>query len=296
LIDLSTFWSWLSTDFTHLSTGLSPLSMQTLPQLILGVILGALIGYLAWRVGALSPSGGWAAAITGGLIFGLGGIPWAVLLLAFFISSSGLSHVFKRQKAILDEKFSKGSRRDWGQVAANGGLGALLAILYGLFPDQNWLWAAFGGAMAAVNADTWATELGVLSPHAPRLITTGKPVERGTSGGVTPLGYLAVFLGSGLIAVSAAFFQPGENKLALVGIVLLAGAAGSTFDSLLGATLQAIYFCPSCQKETERFPQHACGTPTSLRRGWSRLNNDWVNFLCSVAGAGTASLLWAFFL
>ncbi len=266
--------------------------MQPPFQLILGLALGVSIGYLAWRVGALSPSGGWAAAITGGLIFGLGGLSWAVLLLAFFISSSVLSHLFLGQKAAVNEKFSKGSRRDWGQVAANGGLGALLAAVYALYPDQGWLWAAFAGAMAAVNADTWATELGVLSVIPPRLITTGKVVERGSSGGVTPLGYLAVCLGAGLIALFAAFFTPAAGRLALLGSVTLAGALGASFDSLLGATLQAIYYCPVCEKETERFPKHSCGTPTHWLRGWRRLDNDWVNFLCSLVGACAAGLLW----
>ena len=66
--------------------------------------------------------------LSGGLIFGLGGIPWAVLLLAFFISSSLLSRAFAASKFVLAEKFAKGSRRDYGQVLANGGLGALLAL------------------------------------------------------------------------------------------------------------------------------------------------------------------------
>ena len=263
-------------------------------QFILGMALGAFIGILAWRAGALSPSGGWAAAITGGLIFGLGGWSWAVLLLAFFISSSVLSRLFERQKARVNEKFAKGSRRDWAQVAANGGLGALLAIWHALVPDQGWVWAAFAGAMAAVNADTWATELGVFSPTAPRLITTGKPVEPGTSGGITPLGYLAVLSGSAWIALLAAGFSPAVGRWILAISIILAGTVGSSCDSLLGATRQAIYYCPACLKETERFPLHSCGTTTRWKRGWRWLNNDWVNFFCSLAGAGTAGLLWSF--
>ena len=261
-------------------------------QLLLGFLLGALIGYLAWRVRSLSASGAWAAAITGGLIFGLGGIPWAVLLLAFFISSSALSRWSAARKAALDEKFSKGSQRDWGQVLANGGLGALLVIVAIVLPQSGWTWAAYAGAMAAVNADTWATEVGVLSKSAPRLITSGKEVERGTSGGVSLLGYLAVFAGAALVALAAAGFAPAGSRLAFAAVVTLAGAAGSTFDSWLGATVQAIYYCPNCQKETERHPQHTCGAATTLQRGWRWLDNDWVNFLCSLVGALAAALLW----
>jgi uncharacterized protein (TIGR00297 family) len=158
---------------------------------LIGFLLGMLIAFLAWRMRALSASGAAAAALVGGLIFGLGGIAWAMLLLAFFISSSGLSKAFARRKAGVSEKFSKGNRRDWGQVLANGGLGALLVIIHAAFPAQSWPWLAYAGAMAAVNADTWATELGVLNRDKPRLITTGREVEPGTSGGVSVVGTAA---------------------------------------------------------------------------------------------------------
>ncbi len=263
-------------------------------QFLIGISLGALIGYGAYRAGVLARSGAWAAALTGGLIFGLGGLSWAVLLLTFFISSSVLSRAFARRKEELSEKFSKGSRRDYGQVLANGGLGSLLAIFLALQPDQGWQWVAFAGAMAAVNADTWATELGVLSPHNPRLVTNGQVVERGTSGGVTLVGYLAALGGAGIIGVAAAFFTPDTTWISVVGFAVLAGLAGSTFDSLLGATVQAIYFCPQCQKETERYPVHGCGTETTQKRGWRWLNNDVVNLLCSLAGALAAVAVWSF--
>ncbi len=254
-------------------------------QLSIGFLLGLLIAALAWRAGALSGSGAVAAALTGGLIFGLGGLPWAALLLTFFITSSVLSRLFGRRKAVLSEKFSKGSRRDWGQVLANGGLGALLAAALPLVPGQTWPWLAFCGAMAAVNADTWATEIGVLSRPRPRLITTGQLVERGASGGVSLLGYAAVLGGSALVGIVAVFFSPPDQALPALAACLVGGLAGSTLDSLLGATVQSIYYCPACQKETERHPSHTCGTATQPLRGWRWLNNDWVNFACSLAGA-----------
>jgi uncharacterized protein (TIGR00297 family) len=257
-------------------------------QLLLGLSLGVLVAYLAYRAGALSVSGAWAAALTGSLIFGLGGLPWAMLLLLFFISSSALSRAFSSRKAAIGDKFSKSSRRDHGQVLANGGLGALLVAIHAYQPEALWPWIAFAGAMAAVNADTWATELGVLSAVPPRLITNGKTVERGTSGGVTLAGYLAVLGGAALIGLGAMLFSQEVPPLLLVGAVLLAGLAGATFDSFLGATAQAIYFCPDCGKETERHPLHRCGTETVQVRGWRWLNNDWVNVACSLAGAGTA--------
>jgi len=261
-------------------------------SLALGFLLGTVIAYLSWRAGSLNRSGAWAAVLTGGLIFGLGGIAWAAVLLAFFISSSGLTRLFSGLKSSTGEKYAKGSRRDWGQVLANGSLAALLAVAAFLLPTETWPWAAFVGAMAAVTADTWATEIGVISSTPPRLITNGRAVERGSSGGITILGYLAVAGGGLFIGSIAAIFNQ-STPFVLVFAALLAGLAGSTVDSLLGATVQAIYYCPVCQKETERHPQHSCGTATVNQRGWLWLNNDWVNFLCSVVGAGTAWVVQA---
>lgn len=261
---------------------------------ILGFCLSTIFALLAWRLKALSASGAVAAALTGGLIFGAGGWPWASLLLAFFTSSSALSRLFRQRKTTLNEKFSKGSRRDWAQVCANGGLGALLAAGLALWPSLGWLWPAFAGAMAAVNADTWATEVGVLSRTPPRLITNGQVVERGTSGALTALGTLAALGGAALIALLAALFSSPGQRLLLAGAVTLGGLAGSLFDSLLGATQQAIYHCPACRKETERHPTHTCGSRTTLLRGWRWMDNDVVNWLCSFAGAFVAVLLSRF--
>jgi uncharacterized protein (TIGR00297 family) len=264
-------------------------------QLLIGIALGTLIAALAWQVRVLSTSGALAAAFSGGLVFGLGGLAWASLLLAFFISSSALSAVFKGRKTILGEKFAKGNRRDSAQVLANGGLGTLLVVGHALFPNEIWLWFAYAGALAAVNADTWATELGVLSPSAPRLITSGKRVEPGTSGGITLLGSLASLGGAALVGLVGSAFTPQAERSALILATAFGGLVGSFFDSLLGGSLQAIYRCPTCQEETERHPEHACGTETAHQRGWRWLDNEAVNFLSSVLGACAAVGIWLIF-
>jgi uncharacterized protein (TIGR00297 family) len=261
-------------------------------QLAIGVFFGIAFSLAAWRLGSLSKSGVVGAALTGGLIFGLGGWRWAVLLLVFFLSSSLLSKTFSRRKSAFSEKFSKGSRRDWGQVMANGGAGTLLVITLGFFPGETWLWIAYAGAIATVNADTWSTEIGVLSPRPPRLITNGRRVATGTSGGVSPLGLLATLVGAALIGLVAAALGERGWDGALLLVATLGGTCGSLFDSLLGATRQAIYYCPMCDKETERHPLHLCGTHTRQMRGWRWLTNDGVNFLASILGGLVAVGAW----
>ena len=277
----------------------TPAALPPIWQLFLGVMLGILVAYLAWRAHTLSSSGAVAAALEGAIIFGLGGLAWAVLLLAFFISSSGLSRAYKSKKRRMEEKFSKGSQRDAGQVLANGGVASLFALIHFLLllispstanATQVWAWAAFAGSLAAANADTWATELGVLSKATPRLITSWNPIETGTSGGVSLFGTLAAFSGALLLGILAFALSPQPEWTVMVAVTL-GGLAGSMVDSLLGATIQAIYWCPACEKETERFPKHLCGTPTTLRRGLPWMNNDWVNAVCTPSGALIAMLL-----
>ncbi|MBL0346293.1 DUF92 domain-containing protein [Candidatus Villigracilis affinis] len=261
-------------------------------QLLLGFLLAILIAFLAYKARSLNQSGAIAAAFTGTIIFGIGGWQWAVLLLTFFITSSVLSRAFKKRKQGLDEKFSKGHERDAGQVFGNGGVATLFAALHFFFPESSLPWVGFAAALAAVNADTWATELGVLNPNPPRMITNlRKVVEKGTSGGISLIGTLASLTGSALIAVLASLLT---DNWFLLPLITISGLAGSLVDSLLGGTVQAMYYCPTDKKETEKYPLHTCGTPTVHIRGWKWLDNDWVNFACGAAGTLVSLLLFLF--
>lgn len=271
---------------------------MNMTNVVLGLLLSAAIALAAYRTRSLSASGAAGAVLTGTLIFGLGGWAWGILLIVFFVSSSALSHFRGALKAGLAEKFAKTGRRDMAQALANGGWGALLAVTALFSPDRWAVFAAFVGAMAAVNADTWATELGVLNPRAPRMITTGKPAAVGTSGAVSLWGSLAAAAGALLIGLAALILSPLEGTLPLgralwlPAAALAGGLAGSAIDSLLGATVQGIYWCERDGKETEK-RVHTCGERTRLLRGWAWLDNEWVNFACSVVGSGVAWLVWA---
>lgn len=113
---------------------------------------------------------------------------------------------------------------------------------------------------AAVAADTFSSELGILSKSEPRLITspTLRRVPRGTNGGVTLLGLGAGLLGSLIVVAAGMSFLPfcsdatvgrlggggagatwtlGQRRTLMVALTLW-GASGSLLDSLLGALFQ----------------------------------------------------------
>ena len=258
-------------------------------RLLLGLLFSTAISLLAYRRRSLSRGGIAGAIVTGTTTFGLGGWSWGLSLIFFFVSSSIFTHVRARDKAkTAADKFSKGARRDLAQVGANGGVATLLALAYGFAPSRflrDVCLAGYTGALATATADTWATEIGVLSARQPRLITTGEPVAPGTSGGITPLGTGAAI--GGALALGTVFWllQGCRRSLASLPFIALgSGLIGSLIDSYLGATVQAMYYCPRCQHETERLI-HSCGTKTLALRGVSWFNNDVVNFMATLGGA-----------
>ena len=262
-----------------------------LSDLLLALALSIIVVALAYWRGSLSRSGAAAALMVGTLIFGFGGLAWGVLLVLFFVSSSLFSHFKEEEKKQAAEKFDKGHRRDMGQVLANGGLGSLIALFSILFPSMTWF-PLYIGVIATVTADTWATELGTLARTPPRLITSGQVVEVGTSGGVSLLGTAVSLTGGLIVGLVAGLLDPTLNLIIAVIIGASGGLAGSLIDSFLGATVQQIYYCDHCQKDTER-KIHKCGHETRPLRGWSWLNNDLVNLLASAAGGVVAVILWS---
>ena len=122
---------------------------------------------------------------------------------------------------------------------------------------------------AAVAADTFSSELGILSKSKPRLLTSWsfRQVPPGTNGGVTTMGSMAGFLGAFTIAVTSTILLPfcvvgltsntgkifGDNQPGLEGgsgwgprekalwvvSITIWGGLGSLLDSALGGWFQA---------------------------------------------------------
>lgn len=205
------------------------------------------------------------------------------MLLAFFVPSVALSRLGRaRKRALVD--IGKAGPRDALQVLANGGVATLCAVGFAVTHDIRWA-VAFAGAYAAATADTWATEIGTLARGVPRSILTWRPVATGMSGGMTLAGTLAELAGAlwiGLVAAVSIALAP-----VTLAVVSLAGLAGATVDSLLGATVQELRWCDACGRACETDP-HTCGHPTRLERGVRGLSNDVVNLLATTTGAAVS--------
>ncbi len=249
--------------------------MPPLPQALLGVVFAAIIAAAAYRVRALTRSGALAAWGVGAVVFGVGGWTAAGALLAFFVSSTALSRWRKKRKDALG--YEKGGRRDAGQVLANGGVAAACLLLTSFGVKAGML--LFLAALAAANADTWATEIGSALGGQPFDIRTGRKANAGESGAVSLPGTAAALGGAAVLGLFA-----GSGVAGL--IVMAAGFCGALLDSLLGAAVQAQWRDPlDSSRWTER-PQ-----PYPPERGWPWLGNDWVNVFCTLSAVVLAVLL-----
>jgi uncharacterized protein (TIGR00297 family) len=247
-----------------------------------------------WKARILDDGGATTAFLIGFVtfVFPADGWKWFIILLVFLMVSSYMTHYkyqAKRKKGFAQEK---GGARGWPNVAANGVIAGLLVLLTPVLPRELVL-AAFLGAVATANADTLATEIGLLNPTNPRLITDlTRAVPAGTSGGISVLGEIATLIGALVIGIAAGFLgmtgNPGWPLSVLIGTTMIAGLAGCSIDSVIGATVQGIYRCTVCNKITEN--RRHCGVPSTPLRGRRIIDNNVVNLIATTFGAAVAVL------
>jgi uncharacterized protein (TIGR00297 family) len=276
-------------------------------QAIGGLFLALIVASYGYRKSSLSASGAVAAALIG----------WATLapsfraglvLLSFFFVSSKFTELGEDEKDVDDSHKGGGGQRDWRQVACNGLIPAILTIAAGVItggmdgtlrpataPVLTALYAGFMGYFGCCCGDTWASELGQLSPEEPRLITTLRPVRKGTNGGVTWAGLGASVAGGLFIGIAFYTFgvlSPSSNTAAaiqqwkLIPLGLAAGLVGSIIDSILGATVQFTGFNRRTGKITGKTGPDV--TPIS---GLAVLDNNLVNAVSATFTAALTALV-----
>ncbi|MFX1561717.1 MAG: TIGR00297 family protein [Promethearchaeota archaeon] len=301
-------------------------------NICIALVVLAVLAIIAYKTMIVTRSGLLAAFGLGLAIWLLASWTWFFITFLFFAVTAQFTHYKYKIKRQHDAAQEKGGARDWSNVLANGGLPLIFVFLsftlvlilgrtnaYGsmdvgfgllVIPAStvtSMCFSAFLGALATATADTLATEIGLLNPTPPRLITKPwKPVPPGTSGGVSLTGELATFLGTLLIGGTAAILaapfwitlfnttlMPELGTFAPVSIVIVTivgGTIGCTVDSVLGATIQSMWFCHHCQKQTEK--RVHCSKQTEYLRGNRHLDNHMVNVISCLAGAITAASLY----
>lgn len=160
---------------------------------------------------------------------------------------------------------------------------------------QSYLLASYIGHYACCAADTWASELGVLSKSQPRLITTGRRVPPGTNGGVSLLGTAASVAGGTFVGVLYYLMSlfSSSQQAHVITLGAITGLLGSVLDSLLGATLQATWFNTKTHKICAERDEHASksGAEEQLVCGRAVLTNEQVNAVSVVLTTVASGLI-----
>lgn len=248
----------------------------------------ALICILSVIYRFLSINGSIAAFFTGAVI--CYSFQWQGLIVLgfFFLTSSLLTKWKKERKQDRNASSEEKNGRTAGQVFANGGAALLAAIGDIWSADSIWL-IMFCAAFAAATADTWASELGILSRSKPFHLKEWKKVEPGLSGAVSFFGTSAAILGAGLIGASYYFLYPAASIPVTI-IIIFSGFMGNFADTLFGAWFEQKYYCHICKTETES--KWHCKNKTEKIFGLFWVTNNVVNFSSTAVGALIAGGLY----
>jgi uncharacterized protein (TIGR00297 family) len=205
------------------------------------LMLMALAGLalVAYAMRALDATGS-AASFLLGLFVGLrGGLGWLLLLVTFTVIGVIVTRLGRARKEALRVAEDNEGERGYRNVIGNGAAAALAAA--GLFLVPDWLprqavVAAFVTAVAAVTADTMASEIGTLARSARRILPPFESMRPGANGGISWQGQIAGLAGATLIAILGVRLVGLPASWAW--LPALAGFLGCQLDSLLGATLE----------------------------------------------------------
>lgn len=174
--------------------------------------------------GVLDKKGLILALFFGAILFFTGGPEYLTIMLLFFflaILVTKYEYELKRDMGLYEHE------RGWENVLSNGLLPAFLAVtspFTGIMP--------FIASVAAITADKFGSELGILDQNKPVSVFTFTHVKPGTSGAASRMGTVASLAGACTIGFFAMFvFGITATDALLLG---LAGFAGSVADTAFG--------------------------------------------------------------
>ena len=216
----------------------------------------------------LTPFGYLNALVLGVIVWGTLGWRGYLIVMLFFLLGSALTFVGIEQKeaeGIAEERSGvRGAGNVWGS-ALTATICAIATLFYP-FPIKQLFVLGYVASFCTKLADTTASEVGKAYGKTTYLITTLKPVPRGTEGAVSLEGTIAGVLASVVLAVIAWAI----GLISPIGVIwcVIAAFIATTIESLIGATLES-------------------------RFDW--LTNDLVNFINTVIGAIAAIILASIF-
>lgn len=202
----------------------------------MAALVNALLAGTAYALRTVDLSGVVAGFLVGFLIYLF--LDWRgyMLLLAFFVIGSGATKFGYKTKAAHKIAQEGGGRRGARHALANAGVATACAVFAAATGHPVLFGIAFAGAFATAAADTASSEIGQVLGRRTFLLTTFRPVPRGTEGAVSLEGTLAGVIAS--LAIAALGAALDLYPWAAVLPIVLAAFVGTTFESLVGGALE----------------------------------------------------------
>ncbi|MBD2463835.1 TIGR00297 family protein [Oscillatoria sp. FACHB-1407] len=225
-----------------------PVAVAVLIPWLIGAGINSVLAAIAWFVPKklLTPAGLLHAWALGVIIWGTLGWRGYVVMMFYFLVGSAVTRIGLKQKEEegIAEKRSgaRGPENVWGSalIATLCALGVYTFALSPVVVLQRLVLLLVLGYVASMStklSDTCASEVGKAYGKRTFLITTLKPVPRGTEGAVSLEGTLAGIAGSAAIATVA--WVVGLISPIGIPICMAAAFIATTIESVIGATLQS---------------------------------------------------------
>ena len=181
-----------------------------------------------WRM--LTRYGSLTAWLVGLYLLVLAGWNWMLPVLFFFVSSvifTKISPVNRRKKV------QSGGRNAW-QVLANILWALVSSILYLITKNVIFIYF-FIAFVAAVTADTWASEIGPVFNKKSFSVADWKMHKSGITGGISFSGTVAALLGSFIVSALSYFLFFEKWNWTIIGMLTFSAFLSCFADTFMGA-------------------------------------------------------------
>ncbi|WP_372950597.1 DUF92 domain-containing protein [Mariniphaga sp.] len=189
--------------------------------------------FLLFKFKILTRRGSFVAFLLGFYFAGIAGWPWLTPVLLFFLSSAAFTKLHHAKKSAGKNSTA---RNAW-QVIANTIWAVTSSILF-LFTQSEIFILLFIAFVAAVTADTWASEIGPLLNKRCFSLSKMRTVQAGSNGGISLFGSLTALAGTAIISSLSYYGFFGFYNWNMIAILSISAFFATFVDSLLGAFVE----------------------------------------------------------
>jgi len=231
--------SWRGSDNLSIPVGLALFFIFQHTQqpdfLFVSVVLAVVFvgSYLLNSLKLLTRYGSLAAGALGFYLLVIAGWNWLLPVLFFFVSSVIFTLINPMRKR---KNRPSGGRNSW-QVMANILWALLSSVLYLVTTNELFIFF-FIASVAAVTADTWASEAGPLFNKRSFSVADWKMHKAGVTGGISFGGTMAALAGAFLVSAGGYYLFFDMWNPAGIGILTLSAFLACFADTFLGAFVE----------------------------------------------------------